>query len=232
MPRPDGRSPISARVVVVDAGGDEPLQPAAARVEDAERRVARIRECGRGLDELLEQGVERQLGAERDPGLDERPRALLHRLHAAHYRAVGGALADYYGSSRARSSAGRRILAPSSASGGTSSWHDAQDDLGVVAERADDPVPFQQRLAARAGMDGEVALGVALVAERVVRGCDRVGHRKRSSASGITSSSALPLPATSRPRITATGTRSSLPITSCAAPAISSAIAITVAWSS
>ena len=56
------------------------------------------------------------------------------------------------------------------------------------------------------------------------------GNRLRSA--GITRSRALPSPAASRPRTIATGARSSLPMTSSAAPAISSAIAITVERSS
>src|SRR5262249_33418040 len=53
-----------------------------------------------------------------------------------------------------------------------------------------------------------------------------LGHRKRSRSAGITRSCARPGPAKSSPRTTATGTRESFPITSSAAPAISSATAI------
>jgi hypothetical protein len=58
--------------------------------------------------------------------------------------------------------------------------HDAQDELGLVGERADDLVPLQERSVARASMHAEVALGVALLAQKRVRGRNRVpGHRPR-----------------------------------------------------
>src|SRR5438876_9310448 len=57
----------------VDTGGEEALEPRAARIEHAERRVARTGERGGGLDELLEDGLERQLRGKGDPGRDERP---------------------------------------------------------------------------------------------------------------------------------------------------------------
>src|SRR4051812_35200809 len=59
-----------------------------------------------------------------------------------------------------------------------------------------------------------------------------LAHRKRSRSGGITSSRALPSPRASTPLITAAGTPAVFPITSSAAPASSSARAITVAWSS
>ena len=40
-------------------------------VDDAERRVARARELRGGLDELLQERVQRELRAESDAGIDE-----------------------------------------------------------------------------------------------------------------------------------------------------------------
>ena len=53
-------------------GGEEALERLARAVDHAERGVARSGQLGRRLDDALEQGVERELGAERDPRLDER----------------------------------------------------------------------------------------------------------------------------------------------------------------
>ena len=57
----------------VDAGGQEALELRAARVDHAERRVARAGQLGGGLDDPLEQRVERELRGERDPGLEQAP---------------------------------------------------------------------------------------------------------------------------------------------------------------
>src|SRR5205823_4099785 len=45
-------------------------------VEDAERGVVRAGDAGRSLDDPFQHTVERELGIDRDPGLDERPEAL------------------------------------------------------------------------------------------------------------------------------------------------------------
>jgi hypothetical protein len=68
----------------VDAVRDEALELLAARVEDAESRVACAGQLRGGLNEALEHRVERQLGAERDSGLDEPVERgfLLLRVHA------------------------------------------------------------------------------------------------------------------------------------------------------
>src|SRR5207247_10418025 len=70
-----------------------------------------------------------------------------------------------------------------------------------------------------------------LAIELVLRTLRVVAHRKRSRSGGITTSRAVPSPRRSKPRTTAAGTPSSLPLTSSAAPASSSATAITVACS-
>ena len=59
----------------IDAVGHEPLQARAARVDDAERRVARARDLGRQLEQPFEQRVEVPLGREDDPRLDEGAKA-------------------------------------------------------------------------------------------------------------------------------------------------------------
>ena len=76
MPRPRGSSPIARCVACVDAGGDESLEVRARGVDHAERRVARAGQLRRGLDELLQQRVERELRAERDARVDERAQAV------------------------------------------------------------------------------------------------------------------------------------------------------------
>ncbi len=73
MPRPRGRSPIDRLRVRIDAGGQEALELRAARVDDAERRVARAGQLRRELDDALQQRVERELGGQRDPGLEQGP---------------------------------------------------------------------------------------------------------------------------------------------------------------
>jgi len=59
--------------------------------------------------------------------------------------------------------------------------HDAQDDLGLVAQRAEDLVALEQRLPARPGVHGEVAIPIAPLAEKGVRLLDRVAHGWGSS---------------------------------------------------
>ena len=55
----------------VDARRQEPFERLARPVDDAERRVARAGDLGRRLDDALQQRIERELRAERDPGVDE-----------------------------------------------------------------------------------------------------------------------------------------------------------------
>ena len=74
-----------ARSRLVDPARDEPLEPLPARIEDAERRVLRVREVRGRLDELLEHRVERELRAERDPRLDERSRPVSIDSHGPQY---------------------------------------------------------------------------------------------------------------------------------------------------
>jgi hypothetical protein len=57
--------------LLVDADGDELLEPSSRRIDDAERSVARPGQLRSRLDQLLEERLERQLGAECDTGLDE-----------------------------------------------------------------------------------------------------------------------------------------------------------------
>ena len=57
--------------LLVDARGEEPLEPSSGRVDHPERGISRLGQPGRGLDDPLEQRVERQLGVERDPGVDQ-----------------------------------------------------------------------------------------------------------------------------------------------------------------
>ena len=58
-----------------DALGDELLDPAVL-AEHAERSVAGVRDVHRELDDPLQDGVERQLGGEGEPGLDQQLRAV------------------------------------------------------------------------------------------------------------------------------------------------------------
>jgi hypothetical protein len=60
----------------VDAGGEKPLECGSGLIDDAERRVACARQKRRLLDELLQQSVERELGAESDPGVHEDAQAI------------------------------------------------------------------------------------------------------------------------------------------------------------
>jgi hypothetical protein len=57
--------------VVVDAVGDETLEPGAGRVDDAECGVARARQLGGKLGQALKQALERQLGGQRHTGLEQ-----------------------------------------------------------------------------------------------------------------------------------------------------------------
>src|SRR5262249_26226136 len=58
---------------------------------------------------------------------------------------------------------------------------DAEHDLRLVAERAEDPVALEKCLSARAGVHREVAVRVAPLAEEGVRLLDRVAHGTVSS---------------------------------------------------
>ncbi len=60
----------------VDARREESLECGSGLVDDAERRVAGAGEKRRLLDELLQQRVERELGAQRDPGVHEDAQAI------------------------------------------------------------------------------------------------------------------------------------------------------------
>ncbi len=60
----------------VDAGVHEALELGPGLVDDSERRIPGLRQRGGGLDELLQQVVERQLGAEGDAGSDEPSQAV------------------------------------------------------------------------------------------------------------------------------------------------------------
>ena len=62
--------------LVVDADGDELLEPGPEPVDHAERAVARAGQLDRRLDQALQQRLERELGAERDPDLDQTPQAI------------------------------------------------------------------------------------------------------------------------------------------------------------
>jgi hypothetical protein len=68
----------------VDAGDDEPLERLPAGVDDAERRITRPRQLGGGLDDLLEDGVERELGREGHTRVDDRTEA----VHLRHGRVI------------------------------------------------------------------------------------------------------------------------------------------------
>jgi len=57
---------------LVDAVRDELLELRPLRIEDTERRIARIGQLGGGRHETREQGLEIELRAQRDAGLDQR----------------------------------------------------------------------------------------------------------------------------------------------------------------
>jgi hypothetical protein len=54
-----------------DTDRDEVLDPASVRCEDAEGSVARVREVGREVDDTSEDRIERELGREHHPRLDQ-----------------------------------------------------------------------------------------------------------------------------------------------------------------
>ena len=58
--------------LLVDSSGDEPLQCRARAVDHPKHGVARSSERRRGLDDPLEHHVERKLGADRGPRLEQR----------------------------------------------------------------------------------------------------------------------------------------------------------------
>ena len=93
MPRPTrqvaDRRGVSASIPVVRKRSSA----VAGRVDHAERGVPRARELGGCLDQPLEDGVERELGGERDAGLDEAAAAVPARRSRLHYlQARRGAL--------------------------------------------------------------------------------------------------------------------------------------------
>ena len=82
----------------IHARGEEALELGTASVDHAERGIARGRELGSRLDQALQEGVERQLGRERDPGLDERPQALFaQRLGVHWFEAYPASISTSYG---------------------------------------------------------------------------------------------------------------------------------------
>ena len=76
MPRPRGSSPIARCVSSSMPVVTNRSSVRARGVDHAERRVARAGQLRRGLDELLQQRVERELRAERDARVDERAQAV------------------------------------------------------------------------------------------------------------------------------------------------------------
>ena len=101
----DSEDPPPARKVAdrsvrvgINARGEEALELGTASVDHAERGVASGRELGSRLDQALQEGVERQLGRERDPGLDERPQALFaQRLGVHWFEAYPASISTSYG---------------------------------------------------------------------------------------------------------------------------------------
>ena len=89
--RPEQAPParqVADRLVglLVDPRGEEPLQSLSRRVDHAERRVARLGQLRGDLGQALEERIERQLGRQRDPGLDEPPEPV--RLRGRHRTSV------------------------------------------------------------------------------------------------------------------------------------------------
>ena len=76
MPRPRG----SHRFAACSSGSmpvvSETLELVAGLVDDAERRIAGAGQCGSRFGQLLQQGIEGLLRAERDAGVDEAAEAL------------------------------------------------------------------------------------------------------------------------------------------------------------
>ena len=71
----------------VDAGRQEALERLPGLVDHAERRVPGAGQLGRGLNDPLQERVERELGAQRDPRVNEDAEAVVwsrHRLHPSH----------------------------------------------------------------------------------------------------------------------------------------------------
>ena len=62
--------------LLVDAGDDETLQCLTALIDDPERCILGSRQLGGGLHDLLQDGLERELGRERDASLEERAKAV------------------------------------------------------------------------------------------------------------------------------------------------------------
>jgi hypothetical protein len=62
--------------VLVDAGRDELLEPRAAGVDHTERGVPGVGDERRSLHDRLQNSVERQLRADRDTDLEQRPQAV------------------------------------------------------------------------------------------------------------------------------------------------------------
>ena len=60
----------------VDAGRQEPFECCSGLIDDTQGRVAGAGQKRRLLDELLEQRVERELGAQCDPCVDENAQAI------------------------------------------------------------------------------------------------------------------------------------------------------------
>ena len=75
MPWPRGRSPIASRSSVIDPARDEALQLAAVLVEDADRGVARAGQLAGDAQQLLEHGVDLELGHQPAAGLQQRREA-------------------------------------------------------------------------------------------------------------------------------------------------------------
>jgi hypothetical protein len=76
-PAPHGqRSDLGTRLVV-DAVREEPLELLPARVDHAERRIARSGQLGCGLDEAVENRLERELGCDSLAGVEQCAKASL-----------------------------------------------------------------------------------------------------------------------------------------------------------
>ena len=83
----DAENPAAVREVadplvglLVDAHGQETLERPTGRIDHAERRVSRPRQLCRGLDDPLQKRVERELGRDRDAGVDQPAPAGVHPL--------------------------------------------------------------------------------------------------------------------------------------------------------
>ena len=75
-PPADGQVTDLLRCGLVEATVDEALEPFPGAVDDAERHVAGARQAYRRLEQLLENGLERELGGQQDADLDESPQPL------------------------------------------------------------------------------------------------------------------------------------------------------------